>query len=124
MHKSKRLYPENKVTSNPKLQLLTCEDVAAAFFQPGWTDEGPNIRKGNDQDWGGVEVGYWNDVAQESSSWTSAPTWKSGKGMMVKVYIVNVYIVSCSFVPYQIQGASSLAVLEHHLVALCVVCVM
>ncbi|KAK7507895.1 hypothetical protein BaRGS_00000860 [Batillaria attramentaria] len=54
--------------------------------KPGWTDEAPSHRKGNSNDpgWGEVEVGYWNDVAQESSSWTSAPTWKSGKGMMVK----------------------------------------
>ncbi|KAK6170119.1 hypothetical protein SNE40_018591 [Patella caerulea] len=41
-----------------------------------WTDE----RGG----WGSMDVGYWNDISQENSSWSSASGWKN-KQQMVKM---------------------------------------
>lgn len=64
--------------------LMEMLSLTKCFQQTDRTDQVHSNDKGGRE----MEVGYWNDVVQQSSSWSSAPTAKSDKGI-VKVSIMH-----------------------------------
>lgn len=72
-----------------KYSLLTeTLSLTKCFQQADRTAPVCSIDKGGKE----LEVGYWNDVVQQGSTWSSAPTPKPGRGRgrgVVKVYMMH-----------------------------------
>lgn len=79
MNRASEVCPCHQVTVVWEIPLLMeTLSLTKCFQQTGRTDQVHSNHKGGRE----MEVGYWNDVIQQSSSWSSAPATMSVRGIV------------------------------------------